>query len=397
MNYAPELTGIGKFSHEMASWLNSKHETVRVICSTPYYPEWQIHSGYKNQYQKSNINGITTFRCPIFVPSKLTGKNRILHLASYALTSAIPSIRQIKWQPSLILCVSPNLISSAIPLVIGKIIRAKTWLHIQDLEVDAASKLGIIKNKWLLRVLYKLEYYLYSHFDRITTISVGMQQQLLNKGVNKEKVGLMPNWANLDDIRPLDKDHPPLIAYRKELNIPTGTKIVLYSGTISEKQGIENVIHAAQYLLQYDILLLICSNSPSAETFKKLSAGLKNIKYINLVPTDKFNLLLNLADIHLMPQSDDIDNAVMPSKLSNMIAVGGPILVCANETTHLSKFIVESGLGLSVTADNPTSIANAIQFILNNPSKKMEISKNCLAYSKKNLCINQILETNFYS
>ncbi len=82
MNYAPELTGIGKYSHEMALWLqNETKAEIRVICGTPYYPEWKIHSGHKNRYKMNSEGNITLFRCPIFIPKHISGLTRMLHLA----------------------------------------------------------------------------------------------------------------------------------------------------------------------------------------------------------------------------------------------------------------------------------------------------------------------------
>ena len=46
VNYAPELTGIGKYSGEMAEWLAAQGHEVRVVTAPPYYPEWSVGEGY---------------------------------------------------------------------------------------------------------------------------------------------------------------------------------------------------------------------------------------------------------------------------------------------------------------------------------------------------------------
>ena len=51
INFSPELTGIGKYSGEMADWLSNRGHEVRVITAPPYYPEWSIRKEYKNFFR----------------------------------------------------------------------------------------------------------------------------------------------------------------------------------------------------------------------------------------------------------------------------------------------------------------------------------------------------------
>jgi hypothetical protein len=47
INYSPELTGIGKYSGEMAEWLAAHGHEVRVVTAPPYYPAWKVREDYK--------------------------------------------------------------------------------------------------------------------------------------------------------------------------------------------------------------------------------------------------------------------------------------------------------------------------------------------------------------
>jgi colanic acid biosynthesis glycosyl transferase WcaI len=396
MNYAPELTGIGKYSHEMAVWLHKKTGAqIRVICSAPYYPQWEIYSGHKNKYTIYSEDNITLFRCPIYIPKHITSLSRILHLISYAATSSLSTLYQMKWKPDLVICVAPNLLGAIIPVIVGKIIGAKTWLHIQDLEIDAAERLGMIKSKLLLKLLHKIESIFYNNFCKITTISEGMKDQLLSKGVDKSVVSLMPNWANLNEIYPIDKNHPSVIAYINHLKLPQDAKIALYSGSISEKQGLEELILAFKDLTNEEILILICGNGPNLEKLKKLAEPNKKIKFLDLVPKNELNLLLNIADVQLLIQKNEIDDQVMPSKLANMIAVGRPIIVIANESSNISTLITKQNLGIAVPPNKLGSLVETIQAITNNNHMQLEIAKNCSKYSQEHLSIDQILKSNF--
>jgi colanic acid biosynthesis glycosyl transferase WcaI len=393
MNYAPELTGIGKYSHEMAIWLKKRGVKVRVICSPPYYPDWRIFPNYKNRYHQINTDGIQTYRCPILIPKKITGKTRILHLTSYALSSGIEFFKHLFWKPNLIICVAPNLLSCIVPLLIAKIIHIKSWIHIQDFEICAAEQLELIRNKFILKALYWIEKKIYGNFDKVTTISEAMRDRLINLGINPGNISLMPNWANLEEICPLEKNDFSLLEFRKKLGIDVNKRIALYSGSISEKQGLEILIPVAKFLSEFNILIIVCGNGANLQKLKNLSKDLANIRFIDLVPFNELNLLLNLADVHLLVQKNEIDNQVMPSKLANIIAVGGPIVATVQESSNIHKIINENKLGLTVPYDDPLLLTNAIQQILNN-NELSEFSTNCLIYCKKNLSIDEILNKN---
>lgn len=49
VNFAPEPTGIGKYSGEMAAWLAERGDEVRVIAAPPYYPAWKRDPGYRTR------------------------------------------------------------------------------------------------------------------------------------------------------------------------------------------------------------------------------------------------------------------------------------------------------------------------------------------------------------
>jgi len=88
VNYAPELTGIGKYTGEMAEWMAGHGHDVRVVTVPPYYPEWKVRDGYSGwKYSHERLNGVKVWRCPLYVPANQSGLKRILHLVSFALSS----------------------------------------------------------------------------------------------------------------------------------------------------------------------------------------------------------------------------------------------------------------------------------------------------------------------
>lgn len=244
INYHPELTGIGKFSGEMATYLASQDIDVRVITAPPYYPQWKIQSGYRGwQYKHEKREGVEVWRCPTWVPRKPIGITRLVHLSSFTFSSIPAMLMQAKWKPDLVLGIAPAFFSALNVIGFAGFTKSKCWLHIQDFELDAAFDLGILPGrKYLYPVIKKFEIKILQRFDRISTISNRMALRLQEKGLTQERITLLPNWVDPEKIFPLAKRSP----MRAQYGIPDDKVVVLYSGNMGQKQGLEILINTAE-------------------------------------------------------------------------------------------------------------------------------------------------------
>ncbi len=110
LNFAPELTGTGKYTGEMAVWLADRGHQIRVVTAPPYYPQWRVQAGYSSlKYRTESIGGVWVYRCPLWVPRHPSGLKRLVHLKSFAATSLLPMLwLAFRWRPDVILVVEPT-------------------------------------------------------------------------------------------------------------------------------------------------------------------------------------------------------------------------------------------------------------------------------------------------
>ena len=157
----------------MCSWLAQNNFEVKVITANKYFPEWQVD---KNNYFKENIDGVEVIRCPIWVPKNPNGFKRLLHLFSFVITSFFPLMRNIFWQPNLIFLVAPSILFAP-NIMLLKFLSAKkikTWIHIQDFEIDAAFQLKILKGEFFKKIFLYIEKTILFQFDILSTIGKDM-------------------------------------------------------------------------------------------------------------------------------------------------------------------------------------------------------------------------------
>src|SRR5579862_6301709 len=162
LNFAPELTGIGKYTGEMAQWFAARGHDVTVITTRPYYPEWKKPPGLSGwTWRRETWHGCRVIRCPLYVPLRQTGLRRILHLATFGLSS-IPAaaVELMRGRADVVSVMAPTFFSVPTALAVARLMSAKAWLHILDLEVDAAFELGFIKSRRLIDAALAVERWL---------------------------------------------------------------------------------------------------------------------------------------------------------------------------------------------------------------------------------------------
>ena len=305
INYAPDLIGVAKYSTELCEALVSSGHEVRVVTAPPYYPEWSIPRAYQGwRYRFETINSVSITRSPIYVPGKPTGAKRLIHHASFALTSLWPVVSaSLRWRPDVVFSVAPSLMSAAFSAWIARRIGAFSWLHLQDFEVDAAFDLGLLSNRRLRASMVAVERKILRSFDCVSTISPPMLERLAAKGVDKEKIREVRNWTDTTQIAPGSRH----TRFQKEQHLDESHFVGLYSGTMSNKQGLELIIEAARQLDQSEsnIRFVLSGDGPHKPRLQTLAEGLTNVQFLGLQAEEGFAELLKTADFHLIPQKDE--------------------------------------------------------------------------------------------
>ena len=387
INFAPELTGIGKYTGEMVAWLAARGHEVRVVTAPPYYPDWSVRPGYSgSRYAREDWRGATVLRTPLWVPRKVTGLKRLVHLASFALSSLPTLLAQWRWKPDVVWVTEPPLFCAPAALAFARLRSAKAWLHIQDYEVDAAFELGLLKGARVRSIVAAAERGLMRRFDRISTISSRMMERASSKGCEAARLVSLPNWADVSAVQPLPAASP----YRAELGIAHDAVVVLYSGNMGAKQGLEVLAEIAQLLQgRPDLAFVFCGNGAGRANLMQRCEKLANVRFLDLQPVERLGDLLGLADIHLLPQRADAADLVMPSKLTGMLSSGRPVVAGARPETELGR--VASQCGIAVAPDDARAFADAVLTLASQPALRRELSLRARAFAEANFDRDAVL------
>lgn len=392
LNFWPELTGVGKYTGEMCRWLASRGHEIEVVTAPPYYPAWKISKGYRNSrfYSETwNDDGsVHITRCPIWVPRTLSTLRRLLHLTSFALSSLPALWQQMRRRPALVMVIAPTLVVVPAALLLARLFRVPTWIHLQDFELDAMFGLGLGGSRgWIKRHALAIESLLLRSFDRASSISPRMVERLWSKGISKDRCVVFPNWVDLGAVFPLSGAN----AFRYQLGIDDDEIVVLYAGNMGEKQGLDLVIDAARSLRDHGRLRFVLAGDGSARPrLQQMAIDLPLLSWLPLQPVERLNELLNAADIHILPQRADAADLVMPSKLTGMLASGRPVLGTAARDTQLGQVLdavgrrVDPGDSLAIVATLVDMAADSVAL--------REMGERGRVYAKEHLALQPIME-----
>ncbi|MBW4941761.1 glycosyltransferase WbuB, partial [Klebsiella pneumoniae] len=326
--------------------------------------------------------------CPLYVPNKPSTIKRLLHLSSFAFSSLFPLLMQARWKPDYVICIVPTLFCVPGALLLRKLTRAKVIIHIQDFEVDAMLGLGMAKKGVFAKFAKKFEKWCLTSADKVSTISKTMLLNASGKGVPRKNLIFFPNWSELERFKNVKSDQSVML--KEEFGIADDRKVILYSGNIGEKQGLEIVIAAAQKLAMKNYVFLFVGQGGGKENLKKMSSDLNldNVIFKPLQPYDLLPALLNLADCHLVVQKKGAADAVLPSKLTNILAVGGNSVITAEENTELGQLCKNNpGIAQCVEPESVDALISGIEQCLLMPRQ----NNIAIEYANASLDMNNVL------
>ncbi len=308
--------------------------------------------------QTETRNGVRILRSWMYVPQNLSTKKRILHEASYLASSLLRALATKK--PDLIFVVSPPLGLAVAAVTLSRLWRVPFVFDVEDLQPDAAVELGMMKGESLIRMLYGLERMAYERAALVSTITEGMRERIVEKGIDPAKVVLFP--ARADSSLYTLRDRTDGSEFREKFGLQ-GKLVVSHSGNMGVKQGLGVILEAAEKTRdREDIEYLFVGDGAMRREleFVARARSLNHVRFMPLLDNDLFQQMLAATDIALITQQRVVSDIVFPSKTVTLLAAGCPVIASVNSASEVAKVIVRSGAGVVVEPENAGALSSAI-------------------------------------
>jgi colanic acid biosynthesis glycosyl transferase WcaI len=363
INYAPEPTGIAPYNTDLCEYLQDRGHEVRMVTGFPYYPNWEKQETDRGRlFRHDTEKGIDVFRCWQYVPARPTALKRMIHEATFILFSFLRLL--LLPRPDLLIVISPPLALGPAAWMIGLIKRCPYFFHVQDMQPDAAVSLGLLKPGKLTRLLYAIERFTYARAGTVSGITTGMLKMFTEKGVPREKQYLWPNWITSNSAAPTGGENLPSGAFRRHAEVPAEDFLVVYSGNLGKKQGLDVILDAARLIESQGhkgITFIIAGEGAEASQLRaRIAADSLPVRLLPLQPEKMFRAMLKEADLCMVTQQKGSGALFFPSKLITLLSAACPVVTVADDSSELSHAVEEGGFGVNVLPEDPDGFARAI-------------------------------------
>lgn len=364
--FSPDHAGIGVYSTDFPVYLAERGHNVTMVTGFSYYPRWQKSPKDRRKLLATDsYKGVRTLRGYLYVPRKVSTLSRLLHEASFCLFAAFNFLRA--GRPDVIVIFTPPFFLGLVALLAAKVWRRPLVINIQDLPLDAAVALGMLKASPLSRFMLALEGWIYRHADQITTISESMMVNVLSKGVASRKTKLVPNWVN---VKEFGGDVAPG-RFLSQYPAAAQKLTVAYAGNLGVKQGVDALIRLA-HALEHDprFHFFVIGDGADKPRLKAMAdeMQLANLTFLPFLGPDQYKEMLTDIDVIFVSQRSGAGDNFFPSKLLGLMARQKPLLVAADASSELAKAIAVGRFGLVSPYDDLPGLKHNLETYANDAS-----------------------------
>lgn len=377
--FKPEITAIVRLMDNLARDLTAYGARVIVITG---FPSRGISRNLRQQYSKRSQEqlepNLFVFRTG---SKKMEGKGFVQRGTLYLIKTAAFYHKAKKTNAD------AYFIYSTPPFMglIGTLLHRKTptLYCLQDIFPDNLVLQGKLQKKGVAyKLLSQMESFIYRNNTRIVTLSSDMKKHLLEKGVEPNKIFVIGNWVDTEEIHYISRDENPLFDL---FHLDKNRFYVTYCGNLGHAQDIDSILDAAEILQmeEPEIQFLIIGGGALEQEFKTraLHSKLANLKFYPLQPDEDSAFVYSIGNVGLVTLKKDMDEKAMPSKIWAMMAASQPMICTTSEGTELFGIVRDSECGLPIPSEEPKELAQQIQYLFHHPHLLKNYGQKGRAYA----------------
>jgi glycosyltransferase involved in cell wall biosynthesis len=390
--FPPEMGAPAARTYELARRWVQQGAQVTVVTALPNHPTGIVPERYRGgRVFEESLDGIRVLRTWIYAAANRGFWRRSINYVSFMFSSLFLGVRRAG-PVDVVVATSPQFLVGLSGWVASRWRGVPFVFEVRDLWPDSIAELGMLREGLVLRQLRRLEMLLYRQASRVIGVAHSTRLELQRRGVDPEKIIIIPNGADSEVFRDLEKYN----GIRESLSL--GRKFVVsYIGTHGLAHGLETVLDCADRLRAVkDIAFLFVGDGAERERLlqRAESLQLENVHFLGVQPRDRIPYYLATSDVSLVPlRRKGLFQKVLPSKLFEIMGCSRPVILGVEGEARAAVQSAEAGL--CVRPEDPEDLTEAILTLYRNPDMADELGRNGRRYVRRHYCRDRLARTYF--
>lgn len=391
--YTPEIAASLYLVEDMLKGFVGGGYHITIFVPTPTRGvSNKIRNSYKTKKNEILYNGhLTVKRMSLY----REGKNSILRAIRYLLMNFLFIWKSLFVKADLIFVQSTPPTQGMMAGLIKKIKKIPFVYNLQDIFPDSLVHTGLTcKGSLLWKIGRKIEDFTYRNADKIIVISEDFKKNLLVKGVPGDKIVVVPNWVDTEDVYPIARKDNVLI---ERYHLDPNKFYITYSGNIGYTQNMDVLLDVAKEISNADIRFILIGEGAAKEEVERRvrEENIQNIIMLPFQPYTDIAHVFSLGDAGLIISKPGVSNNSVPSKTWSIMAAERPILASFDKDSELCRLIEKVGCGVTVQAGDKEALKAKIEELYSQKENQMgkKGREYLQTYLNKDKCVGMYVET----
>jgi glycosyltransferase involved in cell wall biosynthesis len=359
--YYPEETSTGHVLTKIAEGLVDRY-AVYALCSQPTYS-----SRGRRAPARETRNGVDIERVWGLTLNKDVLWQRLLNAVTFSTSIFVRALRRLKRGDVVLVVTTPPFLPFVM-VTACKIRGAACVLIVHDVYPDVLIAAGMARsNAWSVRVVRAVTGWLYRTVDRVVVLGRDMETLVARKldSNHSGKLVVIPNWGDVDTVKPAPKDASPTAQKLGLLN----RFVVQYAGNMGRTHGMEDVMEAARRLRCENVHWMMLGSGAKRRWVEAYveREGLRNVTVDSIRSREDQQDFLNACDVSIISFAPGMAGVSVPSRMYNSMAAGKPIIAVADAESELARVVTEEAIGVVVPPGDVAQLVATIQRLAADP------------------------------
>ncbi len=377
-------SGGSRFNEMSKAWEAEGH-TITVLAGMVHYATGKKSDVYKGKFiiKEKYSKNITVYRCHVSEAYNINFLGRLWAYFSFVFSSLYAGIFKMNTRHDIILVTSPPLFVAISGYLLSVLKNIPFLFEVRDLWPESAIDTGVLTNKYIIKLAYSFEAFIYKKAIKINVLTPAFKKELENKkGVSSDKILLIPNAADFGLVSKMNKDFDREL-FRKEHGFGNNL-VIIYVGAHGIANGLILLIKTADLMKNRGVLFVSIGAGMQKEMLKNEVAKLKleNIKFLDPVSKEEVFKYILAADIGTSVLiKNDTFKTIYSNKTFDYMSCKKPVLMAID---GVSRELVEAAeCGKYIKPENEQDFVKQIEYYLSNKEKITSDGMNGYNYANK--------------